>query len=456
MCSLNDCIYDSNNEEINENAKDLLMNTTLCRKCRRENSDVLLIGQSGYCKTCFLIITNHKFRATLGKSKIIRHGDSILVDHLGDLNSTVLLHLIKSGMSESVHKKLIFKTIVLYIDDGATMGRTIDERKILQYKIAKEIEDSGFNGYVISLNQVLSKEDTLEVKPIDYQEVYYEHKDHLRTILNNLPDNTSRIDLLHQLRRRLLVSTARTLGCNKVFVTDSAIDIATKVLGDICLGRGAQLSMLANFCDARCDIKILKPLRNFTQQELVYYSQHYEIKSIKLKESNVTATSIQALARNFTTGLESQFSGTVSTIFRTAEKISPRINAQQNIEDSCVLCDARLDTTSSDQISAVRAIEISKLVSSNIDTRTSSNKEKEESNDTILCLDKINCNDNNECNCKKRKITAEDVWRYLCYSCRLIFRNSDILNTLPMPLLSAVQQRLALKSMREEINDFLL
>lgn len=78
--------------------------------------DILLIGQSGYCNTCFLIVTNHKFRAALGKSKIIRHGDSILVDHSGELNSTVLLHLIKAGMSESAHKKLIFKTTVLYID----------------------------------------------------------------------------------------------------------------------------------------------------------------------------------------------------------------------------------------------------------------------------------------------------------------------------------------------------
>lgn len=89
---------------------------TLCRKCKCENTDVLLVGQSGYCKTCFLNVTNHKFRAALGKSKIIRHGDSILVDHSGELNSTVLLHLIKAGMSESVHKKLIFKTVVLYID----------------------------------------------------------------------------------------------------------------------------------------------------------------------------------------------------------------------------------------------------------------------------------------------------------------------------------------------------
>jgi len=340
------------------------------------------------------------------------------------------------------------------------MGRTIDERNILQHKIAKEIKNSGFNGYVVSLNQILHEENTLDIKPID-QEICHEHKDHLCTILDNLPDNTSRTDLLNQLRRRLLISAARKLGCNKVFVADSAMEIATKVLGNICLGRGAQLSTLANFCDTRDEVKILKPLRNFTQQELVYYSEHYKIKSIKLRESNVTtpATSIQALAHNFTADLESQFSGTISTIFRTAEKISPRISSQQNAEDNCVLCDARLDATSStEEVSAMRAIEVSKLVSSNIEIRTFNDKENGKSN-TSLCLDdKIYCNNNAVCGCKnnKTKITAEDVWRYLCYSCRLIFRNSEILSTLPFPLLFAVQQRLALKNMREEINDFLL
>lgn len=349
----------------------------------------------------------------------------------------------------------------ILISDDATLEGTIDERN-LHRKIAKEIKDSGFNGYTVSLNQVLNKEDALDIKPID-QDINHEQEDRLRAILNNLPDDTSRIDLLNQLRRKLLILAARKLNCNKIFVADSAMDIATKVLGDVCLGRGAQLSTLANFCDARYDIKILKPLRNFTQQELVYYSEHYKIKSVKLKEFNGTAsaTSIQALAHNFTAGQESKFSGTVSTIFRTAEKISPRINAQQNAEDNCVLCDARLDTTSSNnEVSAMRAIAISKRVSSNIETRISSNKEDGESNYTTLCSDdKIYYNGNIECNCKnskKGKITPEDVWRYLCYSCRLIFRNSEILNTVPVSLLFAVQQRLALKNMREEINDFLL
>lgn len=341
------------------------------------------------------------------------------------------------------------------------MEKTSEERKMLQHKISEEIKASGFNGYAVSMNQILNEEDTLDIKPMD-QEINNEHDNQLRAILANLSDDTSRTDFLSQLRRRLLLSAARKLNCNKIFVADSSMDIATKVLGDVCLGRGAQLSTQANFCDARCaDIKILKPMRDFTQQELVYYSKYHNISSVKSVESSTPATSIQTLARNFTTELESQFSGTISTVFRTADKISSRDNVQQSIEDDCALCDARLDFVSSDnEVTAMRAIEVSKLVSSKCVNASSSNEENGESN----CLsphlnNEERCNNNAECSCRtnrKSQITAEDVLRHLCYSCRRIFRNSEILRTLPSPLLFAVQQRIALKNMREKISDFLL
>ncbi|KAG5315574.1 CTU2 protein, partial [Pseudoatta argentina] len=457
MCSLNDCIFDDNNDDIPK--KDLSLDTTLCRKCRCENADILLLGQSGYCNTCFLNVTNHKFRAALGKSKIIRHGDKILIDHSGELNSTVLLHLIKAGMSESAHKRLIFEAVILYVDDN--MQKT-NERDILQHKIAEETKASGFNSYAVSMSQVLSEEDALDIKPID-QEINYENDNRLHAILANLSDDTSRADFLNQLRRRLLLSAARKLNCNKIFVADSVADIAMNVLGDVCLGRGAQLSTQANFCDARCiDIKILKPMRDFTQQELVYYSEYHKINPVKSIEDSVPATSIQALTRNFTMELESQFSGTISTVYRTADKISPRSNVQQSLENNCALCDARLDfVPSGNEVTAMRAIEVSKLMSSKcIDTISSNNEENGKSNFLFTHSDNNGCcNDNANCNCKnnrERQVTTEDVWRHLCYSCRQIFRNSDVLHNLPLPLLLAVQQRAALKKMREKINDFLL
>lgn len=345
------------------------------------------------------------------------------------------------------------------------MENTNEETDNVRQKVAKEMNNSEFDSYIVLLSQVLNKDDNLDIKRIDNRETNNENDDQLRSILDNLSDNTSRIDLLNYLRRRLLLLAARKLNCNKILVADSATDIAAKVLGDVCLGRGEQLSTLAQFCDARyADIKILKPMRDFTQQELVYYAKYHEVNCVKIRKSDVTApaTSIQTLAHNFTTNLESQFPSTVSTVFRTAEKLSARNLERQDEEDYCVLCDGVLDSTlANDRVSAMRAIEVSRLVSTKcVNARTSDNKKNGEMNCAISRLSNVvQCNDYSECGCKdnkRRQIIAENVWDCLCYSCKLIFRRSDILQTLPAPLLIAAQRRLCIKKMREEINDFLL
>ncbi|XP_011872193.1 PREDICTED: cytoplasmic tRNA 2-thiolation protein 2 [Vollenhovia emeryi] len=450
MCSINDCRFEHDDESTKGKTRDL-SDTTLCRKCRCESVDVLLAGQSGYCNACFLTATSHKFRAALGKSKIIRRGDAILVDHSGELNSTVLLHLIKAGLSESTHKKIIFKTVVLYIDDN--VARTSEERDALRRRIAEETRASGFDGYAVSLSQVLNAEDALDVKPMG-EEMSHERDDQLRAMLAGLSDDTARTDLIGQLRRRLLLSAARRLDCGKIFVADSAVDIAAKALGDVCLGRGAQLSALAGFCDARCtDVLILKPMRDFTQQELAHYSRYHGISCVKPAELGAPAACIQALARGFTTQLESQFSGTVSTVFRTADKVSPRGDAQRGVEDNCALCDASLDSgTSADEVTATRALEVSKRVSSRCVAASSPGNE-EASGDSNCLVPGTACSCKNDV---RGQVAAEDVWRCLCYSCRRIFPSTEILCDLPAPLLSAIRQRIALKSMKERISDFLL
>lgn len=406
--------------------------------------------------------------------------------------------MIKAGMSVSTHKKLIFKTTVLYIDGKSYINEqsyvifsfkvitllyfadtdvspneTTDESKnSIRCKIAEQTKSFGFDCYGVSLSQALNKEDVLSIRRIDDQLVNRNNNDEqLHEILTSLPDSTSRTDFLDKLRGKLLVSAARKLNCNKVFVADSTMDIATKVLGDICLGRGAHLSTRAAFCDARCtDIKILKPMRDFTQQELIYYSEYHMLSPVKSKKTEVTiqpATSIQALTHNFTVGLESQFSGTASTIMRTAEKLSAKSNKDnQDMEDNCVLCDASLDSVSSNSgVTAMKAIEVSRLVSSKdtIARTIVSDKENELFNDKES--NRTNqCQSNNQGCCNKRgytgskieQLTTEDVQKYLCYSCKLIFRNSDLLSRLPASLLFAIQQRLAFKKMKDDISDFLL
>ncbi|XP_032668107.1 cytoplasmic tRNA 2-thiolation protein 2-A isoform X2 [Odontomachus brunneus] len=443
MCSLSDYGCNNNDDKVLESMSTSLTDTKVCRKCKCKDVDVLLTGQSGYCNMCFLTVTNHKFRAAL------------------------------AGMSESTHKKLIFKTTVLYIDDVLLNDTTHESKNNIQCKIAEQTKNFGFDCYVVSLSQVLSKEDVLSIRQIDDQSIGSNNNDEqFREILTSLSDSTSRADFLDKLRGKLLVSAARKLNCNKVFVADSTMDIATKVLGDICLGRGAQLSTRAAFCDAQCaDIKILKPMRDFTQQELIYYSECHMLNPVKSKKIEVTiqpATSIQALTYNFTVGLESQFSGTASTVMRTAEKLSAKSSKDnQDLENNCVLCNASLDSVSSDSgVTAMKAIEVSRLVSSKDATARTIVSDKENklfSNKELNQCQSNNqgcCNNNsNQCgyiDSKIEQLTTEDVQKYVCYSCKLIFRNSDILSKLPASSLFAIQQRLAFNKMKDHISDFLL
>lgn len=322
----------------------------------------------------------------------------------------------------------------------------------MQCAIADQIKDWGLNCYIVSLSQALSEQNTLYIRPIDCPWMNDDCDKQLCEILTNLPDNTSRIDLLKQLRQKLLISVAQKLNCNKIFVADSTADIAANVLGDLCLGRGTQLSTLAAFCDhsQSDDIKILKPIRDFTQQELAYYSECYELHLVKLKITDPTATSIQALVHNFTSGLELQFSGTVSTIFHTAEKLNVKSNMDnKDIEDNCVLCDAKLDVESScNRLSAMRAIKISKLLSSNHDNTEIFNG-REETDESNWCIDVLlndkECGSDNsnkhDGESNKGQLTPKDIWKSLCYSCKLIFQDADILCTLPASLLSVIQER---------------
>lgn len=67
-------------------------------------------------RECFLKSTTHKFRATLGKSKIVRAGDAVLIAFSGSAASTALLNLVSVGLNEAVQKRLRFRPYVVFID----------------------------------------------------------------------------------------------------------------------------------------------------------------------------------------------------------------------------------------------------------------------------------------------------------------------------------------------------
>ncbi|OAD58381.1 Cytoplasmic tRNA 2-thiolation protein 2 B, partial [Eufriesea mexicana] len=124
MCTLNACEYDMlEMSDVQENIFTLPTDTIdkhntilVCKKCGCQEAQISLKNKNKYCKMCFLTVLTHKFRATLGKSKLMQPSDSVLVAYSGKANSTVLLHLLKGNVNESVSKMLHFSFKVLYID----------------------------------------------------------------------------------------------------------------------------------------------------------------------------------------------------------------------------------------------------------------------------------------------------------------------------------------------------
>ncbi|XP_043276774.1 cytoplasmic tRNA 2-thiolation protein 2 [Venturia canescens] len=463
MCSINE----ENDEalEFIPEEKYQLLDNALCQKCKVEQALVVLRGKDVYCNTCFLLSATHKFRATLGKSKIVRPSDKILVAHSGKSGSTVLLHLIKAGMHESVHKRLVFETKIVYIDEGAIDGQNCEERSAKIEAIKEQIAYLGFQCFAQTLSQSLINDmpRTFKLETLSSSlENFTNEDERLREILSKLPNRTSKLELIKKLRKKLIFNAARNLNCNKIFLADDSTSLAIDILSNVSLGRGAQLSLDVGFLDDRfCDVSILRPMRDFSRHELQTYLKIHDLKILcengnpKLK----TLNSIQELTEKFVTDLDSQFNGTVSTVFRTGEKVCSISNKNRSDDENCALCDAPLDTKASeDVISAIQATSFSKLLSSQGPEGNIRGNQQILENLSSKESEKLEKCENCSGTCAKNSelsLTLETLTKFLCYGCRLIFRSSDI-QDVPRSILDIVRQKVSLESMREEITDFLL
>ncbi|CAL7949734.1 unnamed protein product [Xylocopa violacea] len=425
---------------------------SVCTKCGSQ-VEVSLRNKNGYCKTCFLSMSRHKFRATLGKSKLLRPNDSVLIGHSGKANSTVLLHLITADVNEPVSKKLKFQCKVLYIDDGMVKGLTIEERECIKSVLMKEAESLPLTVYTIPLLNCTIDSDCKQIHPTNIKQMSTnEYNDTtLRKVFENLENDTAKDELLKQLRRKLLISAARKLNCNKIFLADTSLDLAIKILGDVSTGRGSQLSLNVAFSDRRHeDIMLLRPLREFTGDDIARYLDCYKLCPIfSSQKYNVPfSASIRNVAKNFVSKLDSEFYSTVSTIYRTSEKLATKCEKSNstNINPNtllnvCILCEAPLDLCypPEEKLSVVQAKWFSKFTS--LGSMDALKKEKCQCHGS-------GCN-SFEC--------ESSVKKYLCYSCNLIFLNSKKKDTiLPNFMFSKIQEKFELAKLQKELADFLL
>ncbi|KAJ9593306.1 hypothetical protein L9F63_015126, partial [Diploptera punctata] len=423
MCSVNEDDLDGVSQCMVKESSELKLGS-ICKKCNEKKADVVLRAKDAYCKDCFLTASTHKFRAALGKSKLVRPRDKVLIAFSGSQSSVALLHLVQTGLNGDNHKRLLFSCSVVYIDEGAVFGLSSTERKAICDEIVQHVKQTDIPVYITSLEKSLfDLEETNYFRYDTDQDYVNEQKEQkLKDCFSSRHSLTTRENLLELLRNRLLLKVAKHLKCTKIFTADTMSHLAVKLLTNVSLGRGSQLPLDVGFCDNRdADIMLLRPMRDFLKKEIVYYNVFNDLQSINIPSLGTKVKpneSIQKLTEKFVTDLQEDFPSTVSTIFRTGEKMSMN-NVAHEADETCALCQAPLDTDTIES-SALQSTEFSRKVSalgpSGFDSTSIGTMNTPD--------EKPQCEESASCHCKENElaISRSDAESCLCYSCRLILR----------------------------------
>uniref|UniRef100_A0AAQ6IDB6 Cytoplasmic tRNA 2-thiolation protein 2 n=1 Tax=Anabas testudineus TaxID=64144 RepID=A0AAQ6IDB6_ANATE len=348
-----------------------------CVKCKEASAAVVIRAGDAYCRVCFKEYFIHKFRAMLGKNRLIFPGEKVLLAVSGGPSSCSMLNQVKEGLSQNAHKKLRFRPGIIYIDEGGAVGQSVEERRRTVAELQGVFRATGFLFYVVPLEQVLNLPSSVVASaPAPPEHLSSAYKAAVDRFIQSdgsscltpqdkgqtsLPENptpvchhgvcgfTFSVQRTYSMQH-LLVHTARTEGYSKLMLGDNCTRLAVKLLTSISLGRGAQLAQDTGFSDSRYgDIISVRPMRDYSAKEIAYYNHLFNVPSVfipSLDTKTADKASVQRLTESFVIKLQADFPSTVSTIYRTGEKLQTARLSSSTADhcDRCLLCMCALDT----------------------------------------------------------------------------------------------------------------
>lgn len=372
-----------------------------CKKCDSPKT-VILRKKDYYCDDCFMLSTNHKFRACLGKNKVITPNENVMIGLSGGVGSTVLADLVHHAISLENTKKLRITPYFLHLYD--------DDSKCLAESLIRQCERYNFDVYVVHLavymnsNYELPQANTL-------QDCNDNERQAFKDMMNSMPPSAAN-DYLLKIKRNLLVEFAKKLNCSVIFTAETTNTLAVNLLSNLAIGRGSQVQYDIGFYDNRDDkVKIIRPIKDISTEELNHYISIKQLTPVN--DSHIKSNSLQSVISSFVSELQDNFQATISTVCKTADKIG--IEKESNTSEKCLICESDLDVKSM-KLSAFEATNISRMVSLE---NNLSNPTFEKTSDIVHRLE------NN---------TSTSVFplinKYLCYGCS---RNHSEMNLHKLP-----------------------
>ncbi|RNA35941.1 cytoplasmic tRNA 2-thiolation 2, partial [Brachionus plicatilis] len=391
MCSINEDIH----VEVKPDLKK-------CLKCD-QNSIVVTRINDALCKSCFIEYFTHKFRATIGKSKIFEKDELVLLPYSASGSSVAMLHLIKQGMSEEAKKKFTFKIVCLYIEDS--FDRDPNEAKRVEFlrQVEKSVENFGFKFYFSLFENCFEENDgKLFTDKIEKLNFNCDNREKFLSLINSCKSQTSKEELLKRLKNQLIERVAKKLNIIKVIFPISCTKLTVDMLTNFAIGKGAHQATEMSLEERNISGQVnLRPLRELTSKEVAYYNHYSNLNDkILIKKStieNVPNSTIYRLTEKFINGLQNDYPTTVPTIFRTSDKLTPNEDLSQ--DHTCIMCGLAIDTdkSASATISAINDLQYS------------------------ITISRI------EKNLNERKFLVDNV----CYSCSIVLNDLTSVTLLP-------------------------
>ncbi|XP_014797949.1 PREDICTED: cytoplasmic tRNA 2-thiolation protein 2 [Calidris pugnax] len=445
-----------------------------CMKCKQGSAALIIRLGDAFCRDCFHEYFVHKFRAMLGKNRVIFPGEKVLLAVSGGAASSAMVRQVQEGLSRETAKKLRFIPGLIYVDEGAVRGQSTAQREQNLASMETLLQATGFpyhlahleealelpasilqpgpeksnkpnssykeavegfiqqqrqegNGDGGTLSPGLSTQDAPAGSPATPRLPTAACTQELQQLFKAVETTTAREELLQMLRTHLIVQTARTKGYTKVMTGESCTRVAIKLLTNLSLGRGAFLAVDTGFVDNRHgDVMVVRPMREYMAKEIAFYNHFFNVPTViapPLPTKRHEKPSIHDLIERFLLGLQEDFPSTISTVYRTGEKLSPAPAKASSESQRCLLCLCALDIAGEEEL----ALEPTLIV-----------EETEPVGDGC-------CQDTPAAGAESKAAFIP----LLCYGCRLTFKELGPLATLP-PYVRAEAQRRILRAQMEQ------
>lgn len=474
---------------------------------------VVIRAGDAFCRDCFKAFYTHKFRAVLGKSRVVFPGEKVLLAWSGGPSSSSMVWQVLEGLSRDSAKRLRFVPGIVYVDEGAACGRSPEDRAKTLSEARLVLEAVGFPHHEVALEEVFSLPPSVLRRPApgpaetqaqgDYKAAVdaflqqqlvlgaqdspppalgegQPHQPHpqglpgpqswtaaqtqaLCRLFESVKTLTAREELLQTLRTHLILHVARAHGYSKVMTGESCTRLAIRLLTNLALGRGAFLAWDTGFCDERHgDVVVVRPMREHTLKEVAFYNRLFAVPSVftpaidtkpgALPQAPEKA-SIHRLVEAFLLRLQAHFPSTVSTVYRTSEKLTKAPREGCASGPRCLLCMCTLDIDAADSATAFGAQSGTHLPPAQLPPLPA----EEGTPPTPCCPPGLGraqgC-------CRRGADERQDAQAHfldqLCYGCRVNMKELASLDPLPPYIQAEAQLRSQRAWVRREIQEFLI